>query len=151
MIAFYPACLLKEENGYTAVFPDWNNAATNGSDFNDTIAMAIDCLAGLIYEYKLQNMEIPKASAADGVDTRSAAELLGCRESELQVYMISVDADAYARSHFEKCVKKTVTIYDWQNREGMKRGINFSKVFQDALTAVLLQPSADLQQTADRT
>lgn len=41
--------------------------------------------------------------------------------------------DAYAREHFEKSVKKTLTIPAWLNQEALKRGLNFSKVLQEAL------------------
>ena len=50
------------------------------------------------------------------------------------VNMIAVDVDEYARVHFERSVKKTLTIPVWMNRAALKRGLNFSQVLQEALT-----------------
>ena len=51
--------------------------------------------------------------------------------------MVSVDVDAYAKEHFEKSVKKTLTIPAWLNNAALEKGINFSQVLQDALKAQL--------------
>lgn len=45
MLSIYPACFFKEKNGYTVVFPDLN-LSTCGETLDESIAMAVDCLAG---------------------------------------------------------------------------------------------------------
>ena len=47
--------------------------------------------------------------------------------------MVSVDVEAYAAKHFNKAVKKTLTIPQWLNDVAMARKVNFSKVLQKAL------------------
>lgn len=54
--------------------------------------------------------------------------------AEAFINMIAVDVDEYARLHFEKSVKKTLTIPVWMNKAALKRGLNFSQVLQEALT-----------------
>ncbi len=49
------------------------------------------------------------------------------------VTYVIVDVEEYAKLHFQKSVKKTVTIPEWLNREAQKRNINFSKTLQEAL------------------
>ena len=39
----------------------------------------------------------------------------------------------YAKKHFEKSVKKTLSIPAWLNDAATAQGINFSQVLQDAL------------------
>jgi len=41
----YPVIFVKEENGYSALLPDFN-CATCGKDFKEALAMAKDCLTG---------------------------------------------------------------------------------------------------------
>ena len=49
------------------------------------------------------------------------------------VNMVTVDVDEYAKKHFEKSVKKTLTIPSWLNELAVANGINFSQVLQTAL------------------
>ena len=49
------------------------------------------------------------------------------------VNLVSVDVPAYAKSHFERSVKKTLTIPEWLNNAALEKGLNFSQVLQDAL------------------
>lgn len=56
---------------------------------------------------------------------------------EMFVNMVSVDVDVYAKEHFEKSVKKTLTIPAWLNKAALEQNINFSQVLQDALKAKL--------------
>lgn len=49
--------------------------------------------------------------------------------------MVSVDVPAYAKEHFERSVKKTLTIPAWLNKAALEQGINFSQVLQEALIA----------------
>ena len=51
--------------------------------------------------------------------------------------MVSVDVKAYAKEHFEKSVRKTLTIPAWLNTAAQEEGINFSKTLQEALMSKL--------------
>ena len=48
MLSMYPACFYKEAEGYSVVFPDLNNLATQGDTFEEAMEMAVDCLAGYL-------------------------------------------------------------------------------------------------------
>lgn len=137
MLSLYPAYFIKDDDGYTVTFPDWDGACTCGKTFDEAMAMAVDCLAGLLFSCKLDNDPIPKASQLSAFDAKKIAAQENCKPNQVIINMVSVDADVYTKTHFEKCVKKTVTILEWQNTEGIKLGVNFSKIFQDALTAEL--------------
>ena len=54
---------------------------------------------------------------------------------EAIVNMVSVDVAAYAKQHFEKSVRKTLTIPAWLNTAALEMNINFSQVLQEALLA----------------
>ena len=140
MLSIYPACFIKGPDGYTAVLPDWDNAVTCGNDFEDTMSMAIDLLAGLIFDKNLKQQALPAATQFSDIDTTAIADYVECNVKDIITTAVSVNAEEYAKKHFKKCVKKTVTILEWQNEEGIRRGINFSKIFQDALTKELLKP-----------
>ena len=49
--------------------------------------------------------------------------------------MVSVDVAAYAKEHFNKSVRKTLTIPAWLNTAALEMDINFSQVLQEALLA----------------
>ncbi len=70
---------IKEENGYSVIFPDLNDLATCVNTLDEALAMAVDCLA------------------------------------------------AYAKTHFEKSVKKTLTIPAWPNTAALEQNINFHR------------------------
>ena len=137
MLSIYPAYFLKDEQGYSVIFPDWDDAASFGKNFNEAMEMAIDCLAGLIFARKLENANLPKPGKQSLKEKQRIATEYKCESNSITSHLISVDADKYAKEHFEKTVKKTITILDWQNREGIRLGINFSKICQDALTKEL--------------
>ena len=49
------------------------------------------------------------------------------------VNMVSVDVDDYAKTHFEKSVRKTLTIPAWLDTAAKQQHINFSQTLQEAL------------------
>lgn len=139
MLSVYPACFFKDEDGYTVVFPDLENGnlATCGKDMEEAMSMAIDCLAGYIYLAEKYGDTIPKPSSISNIDITSIEKEFideGCPiSSEKFVNLVSVDVAAYAKEHFEKSVKKTLTIPTWLNDLAMEQNINFSQVLQEAL------------------
>ena len=129
MLSMYPACFYKEkEGGYSVIFPVLG-IATCGDDINQAMSMAVDCLAGYLYELKLRKEEVPAAPDMDKIDIDAE---YNDYESAF-VNMVTVDVDEYAKKHFEKSVKKTLTIPSWLNELAVANGINFSQVLQTAL------------------
>lgn len=129
MLSMYPACFYKEkEGGYSVIFPVLG-IATCGDDINEAMNMAVDCLAGYLYELKINNQDIPQPPALESID-------INAEYSEYEsafVNIVTVDVEDYAKKHFEKSVKKTLTIPSWLNDLAVKSGINFSQVLQNAL------------------
>lgn len=137
MLSVYPACIFKESNGYSVIFPDLNWLATCGSTLEEALTMAIDCLAGYLYTLKREESEAPEPSAPEKINPDAIAAELGLEGSTAFVNMITVDLEEYARTRFEKAVKKTLTIPAWLNRAALEKNINFSQLLQEALKAKL--------------
>jgi len=134
----YPACFFKEESGYSVIFPDLE-LATCGETLDEAMAMAIDCLAGYLHTCQMDGDNIPEPSNLSDIDPEAVAKELDPDSPmcEAFVNVVSVDVASYAKEHFEKSVKKTLTIPAWLNNAALEKGLNFSQVLQDALKAQL--------------
>ena len=86
---------------------------------------------------KLDDDKLPTPSRIDDIHPIDIANTIGFDGKDSFINLISVDLEDYAKTHFKKSVKKTLTIPEWLNREATKKNINFSKVLQDALIAKL--------------
>jgi len=137
MLSAYPACFIKEENGYSVIFPDLNNLATCGHTLDEALAMAVDCLAGYLYWLQKDGETAPPASPIDKISPAEITDELEISSGEAFVNIVTVDVAEYARVHFEKSVKKTLTIPAWLNKAALEQNINFSQVLQDALKSQL--------------
>jgi predicted RNase H-like HicB family nuclease len=127
MLSIYPACFYKEKEGnYSVIFPVLG-IATCGDTIDEAMEMAVDCLAGYLYDAKIENEEVPKPPKMEDIDIDAEYD-----EYETAfVNMVTVDVDEYAKKHFE--VQKTLTIPLWLNDLAVKEGVNFSQVLQKAL------------------
>ncbi len=137
MLSMYPACFFHDEDGYSVVFPDLNWLATQGDTFEEAMEMAVDCLAGYLYSCQKDGDAIPVPSKLSEINPQAIARELDPDSSvcEAIVNMVSVDVNAYAKQHFEKSVRKTLTIPAWLNAAALEMNINFSQVLQEALLA----------------
>lgn len=135
MLSVYPACFFKEENSYSVIFPDLNWLSTCGSSLNEAMVAAVDCLAGHLYLLEKEGGNIPAPSTMSDIHPDKIAAELEVSADEMFVNMVSVDVMAYAKEHFEKSVKKTLTIPAWLNKAALDQHINFSQVLQEALLA----------------
>ena len=137
MYASYPACFFEDPGGVTVVFPDLDNLSTCADTQAQAYEAAIDCLAGHIFFCRQRGISVPPASSLSDVDPKM---LIDEGEDEpLATFssMVSVDVDAYARDHFLRSVKKTLTVPAWLNDAAQKKGLNFSRVLQKGLLAEL--------------
>lgn len=129
MLTMYPACFYKEkEGGYSVIFPVLG-IATCGNDPNEAMNMAIDSLAGYIYDLKINKEPVPAPPALESIDVNAEYD----EYESAFVNMVAVDVDEYAKKHFERSVKKTLTIPSWLNDLAIENGVNFSQVLQNAL------------------
>lgn len=130
MLTIYPACFYKEKNGgYSVIFPDLNHLSTCGDTLQEALEMAVDCLAGYIFDEKIDGNQLPKASEISSINVDDEYD----DYEEAFISIVSVDVDEYAKRHFNKSVKKTLTIPAWLNEKAIASNINFSQVLQDAL------------------
>ncbi len=135
MLSIYPACFFRDDTGYSVVFPDLNWLATGGRTETEAMHMAVECLAGYLYSLKKDGEEMPKASAMGDVSLAAVAKELDADMEGAFVNMVSVDVAEYAKEHFEKSVRKTLTIPAWLNIAAQEKKINFSQTLQEALLA----------------
>ena len=135
MLSVYPAIFIQDKQGRVSViFPDLNHLATFGDDMQEAMEMAVDCLAGYIHSEKRDGHALPLPSPVETVNPQ--AEDIDENDpdiSRLFVSLVSVDVEEYAKAHFNKSVKKTLSIPRWLNDAAMERKINFSKILQNAL------------------
>lgn len=133
MLSAYPACFIKEENGYSVIFPDLNHLATCGDTLDEAFTMAVDCLAGYLYWLQKDGEAAPAPSPLDKINPGEVTAELEISSDEVFVNIVTVDVAEYAKTHFEKAVKKTLTIPAWLNTAALEQNINFSQVLQEAL------------------
>ena len=134
MLSAYPACFFHEENGFSVIFPDLNYLSTCGDSLNEALEMSIDCLAGYLFWQEKDHEDIPKPSSISSIDPREIMNELEIDDcTEYFVNIVTVDVQEYAKLHFEKSVKKTLTIPSWMNDQAISLGINFSQLLQEAL------------------
>ncbi|MBR4961024.1 MAG: type II toxin-antitoxin system HicB family antitoxin [Clostridia bacterium] len=134
MISAYPACFFKDSSGYYVVFPDLRYLATCAPSLEEGLSAAIDCLAGYLFSCRQKGETVPEPTPMQNLRPDEIAGELEMQAADGFVNMIAVDVDEYARVHFERSVKKTLTIPVWMNKAALKRGLNFSQVLQEALT-----------------
>ena len=127
MLSIYPACFFYENNSYSVVFPDLNWLATQEDTLQEAMEMAVDCLAGYLYSYQMDGEDIPKSSKLSDIHTEVIAKELESPIYESFVNMVAVDVASYAKEHFEKSVKKTLTIPAWLNTAALEQNIIFLK------------------------
>lgn len=135
MLSMYPACFYKEDDGYSVIFPDLNYLATQGDSFEDAMGMAVECLASYLYIAQRDGEDVPAPSSLVNIDPVAVAKELDpdLPVGEAIVNLVSVDVAEYAKKHFEKSVKKTLSIPAWLNEAAVAQGVNFSQVLQRAL------------------
>ena len=121
MATVYPVILSKDGNGYFVTIPDFD-INTEGNDLADAIFMARDAigLMGIQYQDDLQPLPVPFSK-----------DFSLC-EGDIET-LVDVDFDEYRRKHDNRMVKKNCTIPYYLNVEAEKRGINFSRLLQEAL------------------
>lgn len=135
MLSIYPAIFYHEEDGsYSAVFPDLNHLSTCGDTLDETISMAVDALAGYLYDLQLHGESLPTPTPLNQVDRHCEDDDDDAyKDEDIFVNMVSVDVPSYAKEHFNKNVKKTLSIPQWMNDMAVARKLNFSKILQNAL------------------
>lgn len=107
--------------------PDITGCVTTGKDIEDAVVQITDALSGCLVVWEDQGLPIPPATAQQNIP-HDAADVLT---------LISVDTIAYRAKTDTRAVRKNVSIPAWMANMAESRGINCSKVLQDALTKQL--------------
>lgn len=122
---YYPAVFhIAEEGGFWVTFPDIPECMTEGDDLEEAYKMANDALGLAITSRLEDNEEIPDPTKITDLEELEKDEFMA---------IIEFDIYEYRKKYSSKAVKKTLTIPEWLNKEAIDKGINFSKVLQDAL------------------
>lgn len=138
MFVIYPAYFYKNraEVGYTVVFPDLKGCVTGGETIEEAFEMAADALGAYLYEFYAKPEEMPLPSELRTLElTKDSEEELYYDFSESFKNLIGLDLTEYVRKCESKIVKKTLTIPSYLNEMAKEKGINFSKLLQEALKA----------------
>ncbi len=85
--------------------------------------MAVDCLAGYLYQLQKNGDNVPSPSSVDGIDIAQIAEKLEASVDVALVNIITVDVAEYAKVHFEKSVRKVLTIPAQLNKAALEENI----------------------------
>ena len=126
MKLIYPAIFTPFSDGsggYTVEVPDLPGCVTEGKDIIEAIEKGIDAASGWVLDELEDGKAIPQAS--------DRKDLMAPEGSFINLLIL--DMNSYQEKYGQKTIRKNITIPAWLNTYGEKKGINFSRVLQDAL------------------
>lgn len=125
----YTAVITQEDGKYYARVPDVSGCVTTGHSVEDAILQITDALSGCLVVLEDEGLPIPAVTPQCGI-VHDTVDILT---------LVSVDTIAYRAQTDTRAVRKNVSIPAWMASMADRRGINCSKVLQDALTQQLAQ------------
>lgn len=100
MLSTYPAIFYKEkEGGYFVIFPDLNHLATCGDTLEEAMAMAVDCLAGYLYDEMIEGNTVLIPTPLNKIDPHCEDDD-GWEYEKSFINLVSIDVAEYAKQHF---------------------------------------------------
>ncbi len=135
----YPVFILQDGRDYLVYIPDFK-VYTEGRSYVDAIKMARDAIGLAVMTKQDCSETVPSPSdyeAALSAAKENADDDLDFSKGIFS--LVDVDTDAYRRKHDNRMVRKNCTIPYYLNERAEKAGINFSRVLQDALAAMLIK------------
>ena len=127
MLYTYTAVISEDAGTFYAKVPDISGCITTGSSLSEAISLITDalnlCLVGLEDENIQPAVPTPQADIP-----HSPSDILT---------IIQADTIKYRSQTDTKAVRKNVSLPAWMSNLADKRGINCSKVLQDALLSIL--------------
>ena len=129
----YPVLIKQDGNDFLVYVPDLD-IYTEGKDFPDAIHMARDAIGLKWMDAADEKIDFPEASSQEKAiekAKRDADDELDFSDGILT--FVDVDCELYRNKIRNRAVKKNCTIPFWLSEEAEKRGVNFSKVLQEAL------------------
>ena len=129
----YPVLIKQDGKDFLVYVPDLN-IYTEGKDLPDAIYMARDAIGLKWMDALDEKMDFPDASTKEHaieMAKMNADEDLDFSDGVLTY--VDVDCELYRNRLRNRAVKKNCTLPFWLREEAERRGINFSKVLQEAL------------------
>lgn len=123
----YTAVITPEDKKYYVRVPDIPGCVTTGKDMEDAVVQITDALSGCLVVWEDQGLPIPQATAQKDLPHEPSDVLT----------LISVDTIAYRAKTDTRAVRKNVSIPAWMASMAEQKGLNCSKVLQDALVQQL--------------
>ena len=130
----YPAFIRQDGSKFLVYIPDVDHW-TEGHDFADAIARARDLLGCCGMDWSTDKDAPIPSSPAEALKKARAREEApdDFKFSEGVLTYVDIDFDAYRKRVKNSSVKKNCTLPYSLNEWAEERGINFSRVLQDAL------------------
>jgi len=123
----YTAVITQDGGKYYARIPDVSGCVTTGHSIEDAVRQITDALSGCLVVLEDEGLPIPAAAPQSAI-VRDPSDILT---------LVSVDTIAYRAQTDTRAVRKNVSIPAWMASMAERRGINCSKVLQDALAQQL--------------
>ena len=123
----YTAVITQEGCKYYARVPDVAGCVTTGRNIEDSVLQITDALSGCLVVLEDEGLPVPAATPQSGI----------AHNTEDILTLVSVDTIAYRAQTDTRAVRKNVSIPAWMASMAERRGINCSKVLQDALAQQL--------------
>jgi len=154
MLTLYPAIFYRDkDDSFCVVFPDLNHLATEGEDLVDAMEMAVDCLAGYIFSLQQDGEVLPTPTPVENIDIHCENDedfsFTDYYESAF-VTLVAVNVKEYVDKHFEKPVKKTLTLPKDLNEAAISHNLNFSVVLKNQLLKVCGLKESDSTDKTDK-
>ena len=127
----YPIFIQKDSKAFLVYIPDWD-IFTEGTDYTDAIGMARDAI-GLKWSDDLDSAPVPSSAVQAKKKAKREADDDTFKYSEGLFTLVDVDVISYNERLRNRAVRKNCTIPYWLNEKAEMKGVNFSKVLQDAL------------------
>ncbi len=121
----YPIILKKEDDGYYVRIPDFD-IGTQGDSIADAMEMARDAIGLMGIDMEDDKKDLPQPYSRE----------FKTEEHDV-VTLVDVDFTEYRKRVENKAVKKNCTIPYWMSVEADKKGINYSRLLQEAILSVL--------------
>lgn len=127
MLYTYTAVISEEDGVFYAKVPDVDGCITTGKSLSEAIELITDALSLSLVVLEDEAVQ-PNPATAQSLLSHEPGDILT---------IIQVDTIKYRSQIDTRAVRKNVSLPAWMSSLADKRGINCSKVLQDALLAVL--------------
>ena len=121
----YPIILKRTAEGYYVEIPDFD-IGTQGTSVVNAMEMARDAIGLMGIDMEDDGKSIPEPYTNEII-----------REEDDILTLVDVDFTEYRRKVDNRAVKKNCTLPYWLSVEADKRGLNYSRVLQEAIMNIL--------------